>query len=119
MGDAGREVGEVVCRHSTNGIRGWGGGYVDIEAEVDTTTDRSICRRSMLGEELMRVRSSDRRRDGNGLPFLTPLILLVFVVSIITLKGGNRNKHICLSPVFVVVVRWSLLVPNSLRPQVV
>ena len=67
----------------------------------------------------MGVGYSDRRRDGNGLPSSSSLMLLVVVVVIIALKGGNRNKHLCLSPTFVVFARWSLLVSKSLRQQVV
>ena len=56
----------------------------------------------------MGARYSDGRRYEDGLPSSPSLILLVVVVIIIALKGGNRNKYICLSHSFVVVDRWIL-----------
>ena len=61
---------------------------------------------------------SDRRRDDDGLLSSPSLILLVVFFIIIALKGGNRNKHICVFPAVVVVVFiWSLLVPKTPQPQ--
>ena len=45
-----------------------------------------------MGGEEMEVRYSGRRRDGDGLPLLPSLNLLVVVFVIILQKGGNRKN---------------------------
>ena len=46
LGDAEWGAGEVAHRHSMNGLGSGGSGeYVEVEAEVETTMERLICRR--------------------------------------------------------------------------
>ena len=57
----------------------------------------------MIGGECMEVGYIGGRRDGDGIPLLPFLNLLVVVFVIIVPKGGNRKNYF-LSPMVVVVV---------------